>query len=310
MKAKPVVAISSGDPCGIGPEITLKALRNVQVRRVLTPLVFGDASLSKELPASQLQVVSQLPAKDRRAGKPTRAAGLAQYAYFQAAIAAAKSGQAQAICTAPVSKEQIARAGVVFMGHTEVLAQAFERDVLMLMDGPLLRVALATNHLPLRAVSGALTKVKLVAQLELLSRELTSMLGHVPRIAVCGLNPHAGEGGLLGVEEVSVIGPAVVAARKRGLDVHGPFAADGLFAKARSFPFDAALAMFHDQGLVATKVLDFEHTVNVTLGLPVPRTSPDHGVAYDIAGRNRADEMPMVAALLKAARYASSASVG
>ena len=304
MKAKPVVAISVGDPCGIGPEITLKALRNVQVQRALTPLVFADASFAKDLPSNQLQVVSQLAPKDRRAGKPTRASGLAQYAYFQAAIAAAKSGQAHAICTAPVSKEQITRAGIVFMGHTEVLAEAFEREVLMLMDGPLLRVALATNHLPLQAVSRALSKVKLVAQLELLSRELTPVVGHLPRIAVCGLNPHAGEGGLLGSEEVVVIGPAVMAARKKGLDVHGPFAADGLFAKARSFPFDAALAMFHDQGLVAAKVLDFERTVNVTLGLPVPRTSPDHGVAYDIAGLNRASEMPMVAALLKAALYA------
>ena len=153
---KPLVAISSGDPCGIGPEVTLKALRHPSVRRALTPLVFGDASLAKELPATQLRVVSQLPRADRRPGLPTRAAGLAQYAYFRAAIGAALSGEAQAICTAPVNKEQISRAGVKFMGHTEVLAEAFGCRVLMLMDGPRLKVALATNHLPLKDVPGAL----------------------------------------------------------------------------------------------------------------------------------------------------------
>ncbi len=303
---KPVVAISSGDPCGIGPEVTLKALRHPKVRKALTPLVFGDATLADQLPAAALHVVSQLPKRDRRPGKPTRAAGLAQYAYFTAAIAAAKAGLAQAVCTAPVNKEQISRAGIAFMGHTEVLAEAFGCEVVMLMDGPKLRVALATNHLPLREVPGALTIKGLVSQLELISRELTPVVGRRPRIAVCGVNPHAGEGGLLGLEETRVISPAIERARRKGLDVKGPFAADGLFAKAHDFPFDVALAMFHDQGLVATKVFDFAGTVNVTLGLPVPRTSPDHGTAYDVAGQNKADEMPMVNALLKAVEYTRS----
>ena len=302
---KPVVAISSGDPCGIGPEVTLKALRHPKVRKALTPLVFGDASLISSLPAHQLRVVSQLPLKDRRPGKPTKAAGLAQFAYFTAAIAAAKSGEAQAVCTAPVSKEQISRAGIAFMGHTEVLAQAFGCQVVMLMDGPKLRVALATNHLPLKDVPGALTVPGLLSVLELISRELAPIVGRTPRIAVCGVNPHAGEGGLLGAEETRVISPAIERARRKGLDVHGPFAADGLFAKAHAFPFDVALAMFHDQGLVATKTFDFAGTVNVTLGLPVPRTSPDHGTAYDVAGQNKADALPMVNALLKAAEYAA-----
>jgi 4-hydroxythreonine-4-phosphate dehydrogenase len=133
---------------------------------------------------------------------------------------------------------------------------------------------------------------------------LSASLGRTPSIAVCGLNPHASDGGVFGREEARVIAPAVKKARALGIDAHGPFAADGLFAKApRGFPYDAALAMFHDQGLVATKVFDFAHTVNVTLGLPVPRTSPDHGVAYDIAGQNAADATPMAEALLKAARF-------
>ncbi|MBL9037023.1 MAG: 4-hydroxythreonine-4-phosphate dehydrogenase PdxA [Archangium sp.] len=297
------MAISAGDPSGIGPEIIAKALRHPQVRRALTPLVLGDASLARQLPGVELRAVTRLAPADRVPGKPTRRGGRAQFAYIQAAIDAVKRGDAQAVCTAPVNKGQITRAGIPFVGHTEVFAEAFDTPVLMLMEGPLLRVALATNHLPLREVPGALTISGLVAQLELLSRGLTPRLGAKPRIAVCGLNPHAGDGGALGTEERDVIAPAIRLARRRGLDVEGPFAADGLFASARTFAYDVALAMFHDQGLVATKTLDFARTVNVTLGLPHPRTSPDHGVAYDIAGKGKADEKPMVAALLSAAQY-------
>ncbi len=302
---KPRIGISLGDPSGIGAEVTLAALRTARVRRALEPVLFGDASLARVAPS--LRAVSQLKAKDRAPGRPTRLGGLAQHAYVTAAVAAAQAGEVHGLCTAPVSKEAITRAGIPFMGHTELLAAAFGVEVLMLMRGPRLSVALATNHLPLAKVPRALSTSKLVAQLELLSRELTPLIGRRPRIAVCGLNPHAGEGGVLGTEEVRVIGPAIARARRRGLDVHGPLAADGLFARAPSgFPFDVALAMFHDQGLVAAKTLDFARTVNVTLGLPVPRTSPDHGVAYDLAGQGRADPSPMVHALLMAAEFAAA----
>jgi len=300
--SRPRIGISLGDPSGIGVEVTLEALAHPKVKRALTPILFGDASVKE--PNLELRVVSQLPAKDRLPGKPTRAGGLAQLAYVNAVIAAAQLGEVDGICTAPVSKEAITKAGVPFAGHTELLADAFGVKVLMLMKGPLLSVALATNHLPLRQVPDAITTPKLVAQLELLDRGLRAMLGRRPRIAVCGLNPHAGDGGVLGREEIEIIAPAVRNAKAKGLDVSGPYAADGLFASARKFPFDVALAMFHDQGLVATKTLDFERTVNVTLGLPVPRTSPDHGVAYDIAGKGRADPTPMISALLDAAAFA------
>lgn len=302
---KPRIGISLGDPSGIGAEVTWKALADVRVRRTLVPVVFGDAA---DAPRSgAFHAVSQLPAKDRRPGRPTRAGGLAQHAYVTAAIAAAQAGEVDALCTAPVSKEAITKAGIPFVGHTELLAEAFGCEVLMLMDGPRLKVALATNHLPLAAVPKALSVPKLLAALTLLDCALGPILGHRPRIAVCGVNPHAGEGGVMGTEELRVIAPAVAQARRRRLDVHGPFAADGLFAKAAGgFPFDVALAMFHDQGLVATKTLDFARTVNVTLGLPVPRTSPDHGVAYDLAGKNRADPQPMIHALLKAAEFAGA----
>jgi len=319
----PVVAISMGDPSGIGPEVLGAALTWRDVKRGLVPVVFGDASLAK-LPAFEaLQVVApegltrvtgptlvavtRLPAKDRKPGKPTEEGGRAQYAYVQAAIQAAKAGHADAICTAPVSKEQISRSGVPFMGHTEVLAEAFGCEVLMLMDGPRVRVALATNHLPLRAVPDALSKDALVKQIQLLSTSLAPLLGRAPKVGVCGLNPHAGEGGLLGREEVEVIAPAIQKAKALGVDVHGPLPADGLFAKADRMPYDAVLAMYHDQGLVAAKALDFERTVNVTLGLPVPRTSPDHGVAYDLAGKGAASAVPMATSLIRAAQLAKAA---
>jgi 4-hydroxythreonine-4-phosphate dehydrogenase len=266
------------------------------------PEVPAGGALPPEGPARV--AVTSLEVKDRRPGHPSRAGGRAQLAYVRAAIQAAQDGRLEALCTAPVSKEQITRAGVRFMGHTELLAKAFDRDVLMLMDGPRVKVALATNHLALREVPRALDRRVLAAQLQLLAASLRPLLGRHPRIAVCGLNPHAGEGGLLGDEERRIIAPAIALARRRGVDCTGPWPADGLFARLEDLPADVVLAMYHDQGLVVAKALDFDRTVNVTLGLPVPRTSPDHGVAYTLAGRGLASAEPMMAALLKAAQLA------
>ncbi|KFA91096.1 4-hydroxythreonine-4-phosphate dehydrogenase PdxA [Archangium violaceum] len=322
MNERPIVGISLGDVSGIGPEVTASALSRPKVRQALIPVLFGDGPTLERFPAFKkytrttpgtLQrvtgptvcVVTELSEKDRMPGKPTRAGGKAQYGYIQAAIEAARAGKVDALCTAPVSKEQISRAGIPFMGHTEVLAEAFGREVMMLMDGPRVRVALATNHVPLVDVSRMLTVERLVGQLQLLSRSLKPVVGRAPRIGVLSFNPHAGEGGLLGREEVEVLTPAIKQARKLRVDAHGPLAADGLFARVADFPYDAVLAMYHDQGLIPAKALDFERTVNVTLGLPVPRTSPDHGTAYDLAGTGKASSVPMVEALLKAARLAA-----
>ena len=322
MPRKPAVGISLGDPSGIGPEVVAKALASRAVRASLIPVVFGDEGLRRrypglgalrlfaegewpEEPEACFVPVTKLPAADRTPGKPSGAGGRAQYAYFEAAIAAAKAGRIEAICTAPVSKEQISRAGIPFMGHTEVLAEAFGVEVLMLMDGPRLKVALATNHLPIAEVPAALTADGLCAQLVLLAKELRPLLRRPPRIAVLGLNPHAGEGGLLGDEEVRAIAPAIARARELGVRCEGPLPADGLFA-SQARGFDAVLAMYHDQGLIPAKALDFERTVNVTLGLPVPRTSPDHGVAYALAGKGRASAVPMVTSLLRAAELAQA----
>jgi 4-hydroxythreonine-4-phosphate dehydrogenase len=301
-----------------------RALAHPGVRRALVPVVFGDGPIFERMPGLRRLppveagaplppegparvAITELPAKDRTPGRPTRAGGKAQLAYVRAAVEAAVRGELDALCTAPVSKEQITRAGVRFMGHTELLAASFGREVLMLMDGPRVKVALATNHLALRDVPRALEKTRLAAQLQLLSASLQPVFGRRPRIAVCGLNPHAGEGGLLGDEEVRTIAPAIALARRRGVDCTGPWPADGLFARPDRMPADVVLAMFHDQALVVAKALDFDRTVNVTLGLPVPRTSPDHGVAYALAGKGKASAEPMVAALLKAAQLAAPA---
>ncbi len=311
-----------GDPSGIGPEVLAAALAHPAVQQGLVPILFGDGPTLERFPALRglarllpgdltahhgpaLVRVTELPAKDARPGRPTRAGGKAQLAYVQALVAAAKAGAVDALCTAPVSKEQILRTGARFYGHTELLAEAFGCEVLMLMDGPRVRVALATNHLPLRDVPGALSIARLTAQLQLLSAALKPRLRRPPRLAVTGLNPHAGEGGLLGDEEVRTIAPAVARARRRGVDCTGPLPADGLFAHPERMPFDAVLVMYHDQGLVVAKALDFEQTVNVTLGLPLPRTSPDHGVAYALAGTGQASATPMVTALLRAAELAA-----
>jgi 4-hydroxythreonine-4-phosphate dehydrogenase len=323
----PIVGISLGDVSGIGPEVTAAALALPKVRRALVPVVFGDGPTLERFPLFRkyaratpetlgratgptLCVVSSLAEKARVPGRPSRAGGRAQYDYVMAAIAAARSGHVDALCTAPVSKEQISRAGIPFMGHTEVLAEAFGAEVMMLMDGPRVRVALATNHVPVSALPRLLTVEKLTEQLRLLSRELAPVVGRRPRIGVLGLNPHAGEGGLLGREEVEIISPAIRKARAARVDAHGPLPADGVFARPDDIPYDAVLAMYHDQGLIPAKALDFERTVNVTLGLPVPRTSPDHGTAYSLAGTGKASRVPMVEALLKAALLASSARPG
>jgi 4-hydroxythreonine-4-phosphate dehydrogenase len=296
--ARPRVGISAGDPSGIGPEVLQKALRDPRVKRALTPRVFGDASLARQLSKGTLVPVTALAAKDRRPGHPTRAGGRAQHAYVRALVEAAQRGEVDAMCTAPVSKEAIVRAGIPFVGHTELLAEAFGREVLMLMDGPRLKVALATNHVALKQVSARLKTDRLLRQIRLLARECG------PRIAVLGLNPHAGEHGTFGDEEGRLILPAVKRARALGIDCVGPLPADGLFGRLShgQLGFDAVLAMFHDQALPVAKALDFRRTVNVTLGLPVPRTSPDHGTAYELAGKGKADPEPMIFALLKAAQ--------
>ena len=307
--------------------MTARALAHPAVRRALIPIVFGDqrawaqacrlagasdrlerASDPREGGGATLVPVTALAERDARPGRPTVRGGRAQLAFLERAVEALQKGGADALCTAPVSKEGIARAGLPFSGHTELLAERFGARVLMLMAGPRLRVAVHTTHLPLAEVPRRLNAAGIVEDLRILQRSLREGFGVArPRLAVCGLNPHAGEGGFFGDEEARVIAGAVGVARGERIDARGPFAADGVIPRAAQGEFDAVLAMYHDQGLVAFKLLHFDEGVNVTLGLPRPRTSPDHGVAYDLAGKGRARAQSMRAALLLAARLASGA---
>jgi 4-hydroxythreonine-4-phosphate dehydrogenase len=328
MPALPRIAVSLGDPSGIGPEVTAAALR--ALRRELVPLVFGDPRhLAGALSGLGLPVLapgaplpprggalipaSRLAAADVRPGRPTAAGGAAQLAYLEAAFGAVQEGRAAALCTAPVSKAQVARALPGFVGHTEWLeARCGGRRSVMMLAGPRLRVALVTNHLALRRVLRLLTPERIAETLAITHRALREDLGIArPRLALAAWNPHAGEGGAFGDEEARLLGPALSRARELGAPARGPFPADSVFFRAARGEFDAVVALYHDQGLIPVKLLDAlgsDPAVNVTLGLPVVRTSPDHGVAYDIAGKGLASADSMIAALRLAARMAEARS--
>ncbi len=317
MSDRPIVGITLGDPWGIGPEIVAEALASRRVRAALRPRVYGDAGLleaaarlrSVRLPRGlELVELSHLSPRERTFGRPPPGGGAVTIAYLEAAAREARRGQIAALCTAPVQKANLAAAGFRFTGHTDFLAARLgARRVVMLLVGPRLRVALATVHLPLRRVPAALSVGGIAGTLETLSDGLSRWWGlRAPRIAVCGLNPHAGEGGLLGHEEEEIIGPGITRARRRGVRAEGPFPADSLFARQlRTGSWDAILAMTHDQGLGPLKAVDFDRAINVTLGLPLPRSSPDHGVAYDLAGKGKADATSMIEAALWAAKAAA-----
>jgi 4-hydroxythreonine-4-phosphate dehydrogenase len=320
-----LIAVTLGDPSGIGPEVTAAALASRAARAALTPVVFGDervwaracrlagvpdrlrrvsdAAQVASTGAASLVTVSALAARDCRPGHPTEEGGRAQLAYLERAADALVLGAVGGLCTAPLSKAQVSRAGLSFSGHTEYLAGRFGARVLMMLAGPVLRVAVHTTHLALREVAARISERELGVDLQILDRALRERFGLArARIAVLGLNPHAGEGGLFGDEEARIIAPAIAKARRRGIDASGPHPADGLFPRAARGEYDAVLAMYHDQGLVALKLLHFDDGVNVTLGLPRPRTSPDHGVAYELAGKGLARPHSMRAALLLVAR--------
>jgi 4-hydroxythreonine-4-phosphate dehydrogenase len=310
------LVITTGEPAGIGPEISLRAALQSRHPCVL----LGDAGLLRST-AATLGLPWPLPAPLAIEHLPLAAPVVpgrldsrnARYvlALLDRAIAGCKSGEFSACVTAPVQKSVIADAGVPFTGHTEYLQIATAAPhVVMLLEGgqPLLRVALATTHLPLARVSAAITGELLAATLDVLQRDLVARFRiERPRIGVAGLNPHAGEGGHLGREEIEVIAPALAAARARGIDVTGPLPADTLFVPTQLQRFDAVLAMFHDQGLPVLKHASFGQGVNITLGLPFVRTSVDHGTALDLAGTGRADAGSMVQALTSALALSGAA---
>jgi 4-hydroxythreonine-4-phosphate dehydrogenase len=285
---KPIVAITVGDPAGIGPEIAAKAAADARVLAVCEPVLYAP---------DRIEVTP---------GVLSALAGRAAYDVIVRAVGDAQRGVVQAIATAPVNKEAFRLAGLPWNGHTDLLAHLTgSSQVAMMFESSALRVVLATVHIPLADVPRALTEASLQATIELTARELPRFGVARPRIAVAGLNPHAGEHGLFGNEEDVTIRPAIDACRARGIDVSGPFPADTLFVRAHRGEFDVVIACYHDQGLIPVKLVAFGQAVNVTLGLPIVRTSVDHGTAFDIAGKGVADPESMIAAALLAARLAA-----
>lgn len=235
------------------------------------------------------------------------ASGRCAYDEILRAVDDARAGRVDAIVTAPINKAAFAAAGLPWKGHTDLLAHLCGvSEAVMMFWSEKLRVVLATVHVPLSQVPATLTTERLLSTIRTTASSLPQFGIASPRIAVCGLNPHAGEDGLLGGEEISTIRPAIKSARSEGLDVHGPFPADTLFVRAAQGEFDAVIACYHDQGLVPVKLLSFGHSVNVTLGLPIIRTSVDHGTAFDIARQGKADPGSMVEAILLAAKLAGA----
>ncbi|HEY2031800.1 MAG TPA: 4-hydroxythreonine-4-phosphate dehydrogenase PdxA [Myxococcales bacterium] len=314
------IAISMGDALGIGPEVVALALDDPRVRAQVSAVVYGQREVLERAArmrgvSFQAEVVEvALPRGEDSAasgGRPAvgrsdaAGAGALALACVDAAARAALSGAVQAICTAPLSKERVALTAKGFAGHTEFLAGLANAKVAMMLAGPRLRVVLATNHLALKEVPKAISTAQIAFVAELAATSLHDRFGIArPRIAILGLNPHAGDGGIFGDEEARIVAPAVRQLRERGVEASGPWPADGLFPRAVRGDFDAVVALYHDQGLIAAKLLDFRETVNVTLGLPFVRTSPDHGTADDIAWQGKADPEPMATALLLAARLA------
>jgi 4-hydroxythreonine-4-phosphate dehydrogenase len=284
------VAITAGDPAGIGPEIAQKAADDPRVRDLCDPVVYrtqGDDHIAT--------------------GEPSAGAGRAAYRAICEAVRDALAGTVDAIATAPISKVAFSRAGLPWKGHTDLLAHLSGSDrVAMMFWSEPLKVVLASVHVALRDVPRVLTRGLLEEIIETAHRDLPTFGLVAPRLALAGLNPHAGEQGLMGDEEERVLRPAVEAARSRGVDISGPFPADTIFLRATRGEFDVVVAMYHDQGLIPVKLLAFGRAVNVTLGLPIVRTSVDHGTAFDIAGKGIADPSSMIEATLLAARLAAA----
>ncbi len=299
-----------GDPYGIGPEVIVRAAssRESGIRLVVyaNPVVLSRTSrrAGVALPRSLEIVFSGLEVPERPLG-PCADGGRAAFECLEAAVSAVLGGECEALVTAPLSKEAIALAGHPFPGHTEYLEARTGAKAVMMLAGRGLRVALATTHVRIADLPRRIRKAPLLETLRILDGDLRRRFGIArPRIAVCGLNPHAGEGGRFGDEERREIAPAVRAAARLGIRATGPFAADGLFPRALRGDFDAILAMYHDQGLAALKAVAFDEGVNVTLGLPIVRTSPDHGTAFDIAGKGIARASSMIEAIRMAADLA------
>ena len=327
INALPIIGITMGDPTGIGPEIIVKALSAEEPFQASRPIVFGDEQVLLEairqegLPV-QIKVIdeipeegyqpgkiflfpsSQLEANSLSSGKPDRKCGEAMVRYVQEAVRWLKRVKLDAITTCPINKQAMNAAGYLFPGHTELLAHLTQAStVAMMFLGAKWKVVLVTTHLPLKEVSKWITRDRILTTIRLTEEGLRRYFGvSQPRLAILGLNPHCGEEGLLGEEEKDEIIPAIEEAKSLGMRVEGPFPADSFFDISGIHPYDAVIAMYHDQGLIPIKIFDFKESVNFTLGLPFVRTSVAHGTAYDIAGKGLADPANLIKAITTAAK--------
>jgi len=310
-----------GDPVGIGPEVIVKALSDPKIHALCRPVVFGDRGAlelyagKRPVPAFReithpseaqgnarqidLLAVCNLDQDILTPGAPRREGGAAMVDCILSAVEMAKAKEISAVVTCPISKTLMHQAGYHYEGHTQLIASLTRcKDFVMMLAGKRLRVALVTIHRALKDVPSLLTRERVLKTIRITSRALGQDFGIPrPRLAVAALNPHAGEEGLFGTEEEETITPAILNAKTEGYRAEGPFPADSLFYRAAGGEFDAVVAMYHDQGLIPMKLLHFSDAVNVTLGLPIVRTSVDHGTAYDIAGKDRADPSSLKAAI-------------
>lgn len=316
--SQPRLAITLGDPAGIGPEIVLKALADPAILALAHHVVVGDrAALERTDPAATAALLRQpnvslvdpgalRDTSDWVAGKLSAECGAAAVCYVKAATEMCLRGDVAAMVTAPLNKEAVTLSGMPFTGHTEYIAQlcgAGESRMLLINDK--LAVVHVTTHVALRNAC-EVSRQRIVRTIELGCQAMRRLGFPAPRIAVCGLNPHAGENGLFGAEDAGAIRPAIEEVHQRGIPCEGPLAADTVFLMAARGRYDLVVAMYHDQGHIPMKLLDFEGTVNISLGLPVIRTSVDHGTAYDIVGRNQADPRSLKAAIRRAAAMAGA----
>ncbi len=319
-----------GDPAGVGPEVVVKAFQEGNLEQFCKPVVIGDAGVLQKN-AARLGIDASIHSIRRVAdarfqpgqidvldldnvppnlpqGRASAEGGRASAQYIQRAVELALDRQIDAIATAPINKEALHLGGFPFPGHTEFLAHLTDApDSVLMMIGGKLRVVLATTHLSLKNVPGKLSAQGLEKTLRIVRDWLERHVSDNPKIAVCGLNPHCGDGGIFGDEETEIILPAVESMKREGVDIHGPFSADALFPRARSGEYDAVVAMYHDQGMIPVKMESLGCAVNVTLGLPIIRTSPDHGTAYDIAGQGLASAESLCRAIKVAAGLCQSA---
>lgn len=322
-----------GDPCGIGPEVIVKALSHGEVHEVCVPIVIGSAEVirrdlkfvrdrldlallsEEEIPDYTSSAEGRVAVLDLRnfdppsyrPGQLSAGAGLAAAQCIEKAVQLAMDGIIHGITTAPINKAALNMAGYHFQGHTEFLAHLTDNpSVVMMLAGEKLRVTFVTTHAALRDIPDMITLESVLRTIRITWSGLRMMGIEEPRIAVAALNPHSGEGGVFGDEEMRVIEPAIERAKGEGIDVQGPFPADTLFVKAKEGVWDAVVTMYHDQGGIPVKMLEFEKVVNITLGLPIIRTSVGHGTAFDIAGKGIADERNMISAIMMAARLARS----